>query len=37
MTSTRGTFELDAWIEAYEGAVRVCRREWRSSIAREDL
>jgi putative CocE/NonD family hydrolase len=34
MTSTPTTFELDAWIEAYEGDTPVCRREWKSSTPR---
>jgi hypothetical protein len=34
MTSTRTTFELTAWLEAFEGGKSVCRREWRSSHPR---
>jgi hypothetical protein len=37
MSSTPATFELDAWLEAYEGDARICRREWRSSIPRRNL
>jgi hypothetical protein len=34
MSSTASTFELSAWIEAYEGEQSVFRRDWRSSIPR---
>jgi uncharacterized protein len=34
MTSTATTFELTAWLEAFEGGKSVCRREWRSSHPR---
>jgi putative CocE/NonD family hydrolase len=37
MTSSASTFELDAWIEAYEGDTSVFRREWRSSIPRNKI
>ena len=37
MTSTPQTFELTAWLEAYEGGKSVCRREWESSIPRIDV
>ncbi len=37
MTSTPATFELSAWVEAYEGNTRICRRDWQSSIARDKL
>ncbi|MFI4891253.1 MAG: CocE/NonD family hydrolase [Steroidobacterales bacterium] len=37
MSSTPATFELDAWLEAYDGDARICRREWRSSIPRRNL
>lgn len=37
MTSTPTTFELDAWVEAFEGETSVCRREWRTSIPRQLL
>jgi putative CocE/NonD family hydrolase len=37
MTSTPTTFELSAWVEAYEGDNRICRRDWQSSIARDNL
>jgi hypothetical protein len=34
MTSAATSFELTAWIEAFEGDAVICRREWRSSIPR---
>jgi putative CocE/NonD family hydrolase len=34
MTSSAASFELTAWIEAFEGDAAICRREWRSSIPR---
>jgi putative CocE/NonD family hydrolase len=34
MTSTSTTFELTAWLEAFEGETPVCRRDWKSSIPR---
>ena len=34
MTATPTTFELTAWLEAFEGGKSVCRREWRSSHPR---
>jgi len=37
MTSTATTFELVAWIEAFEGGKSLCRREWKSSIPRKLL
>jgi putative CocE/NonD family hydrolase len=37
MTSTADTFELTAWIEAFEGDTALCRREWRSSIPRTHM
>ncbi len=37
MTSTRATFELDAWVEARVGSELLCRREWRASIPRTDV
>jgi uncharacterized protein len=37
MTSSRSTFELNAWIEAYEGSVSIFRRDWRASIPRNNL
>ena len=37
MTSTPTTFELNAWVEAFEGDTSVCRREWRTSIPRQLL
>ncbi|HEV7139403.1 MAG TPA: CocE/NonD family hydrolase [Steroidobacteraceae bacterium] len=37
MTSTRETFELDAWVEAREGSEVLCRREWKASIPRTDV
>jgi len=37
MTSSPTTFELNAWVEAYEGEKSVCRREWKTSIPRTHL
>jgi len=37
MTSTPTTFELDAWVEAFDGENSVCRRDWRASIPRRLL
>ena len=37
MTSSASTFELSAWIEAYEGDASVFRRQWRCSIPRNNL
>jgi hypothetical protein len=37
MTSTATTFELRAWMEAFEADKSVCRREWQSSIPRKLL
>ena len=37
MTSTPTTFELNAWVEAFEGDTSVCRKEWRTSIPRQLL
>jgi uncharacterized protein len=37
MASTPATFELSAWVEAYEGNTSICRRDWQSSIARDKL
>lgn len=37
MTSTASSFEIDAWIEAYESGASVCRREWKASILRHKL
>jgi len=37
MTSTKQTFELDAWVEAREGSEVLCRREWKASIPRTDV
>jgi uncharacterized protein len=37
MTASAAVFELSAWIEAWEGAQSVFRREWRSSIPRNKL
>jgi len=34
MRSTVSTFELSAWLEAFEGDRLVCRRDWKSSIPR---
>lgn len=37
MTSTPTSFELNAWVEAFEGDTSVCRRQWRTSIPRQLL
>jgi uncharacterized protein len=37
MTSTPATFELNAYVVAYEDEHEVCRRDWKSSIPRELL
>jgi hypothetical protein len=37
MTSTATSFELTAWIEALEGAVVICRRDWQSSMPRTHM
>ena len=37
MTSTPTTFELNAWVEAFEGDTLICRRDWQSSIRRDLL
>ncbi|MGF7163071.1 hypothetical protein FHS85_004729 [Rhodoligotrophos appendicifer] len=37
MTSTPGAFELDAWVEAFEGDVLICRRDWTSSLPRNGI
>jgi len=37
MASTPSTFELSAWIEAFEGGKPVLRREWKASIPRSHL
>jgi uncharacterized protein len=37
MTSTASTFELKAWIEAYEGGQSIFRKDWSSSIPRNNL
>jgi hypothetical protein len=37
MTSTPTSFELNAWVEAFESDTQVCRREWKSSIPRNLL
>ena len=37
MTSTPSSFEIAAWIEAFEAGSPVCRREWKSSIPRNKL
>jgi putative CocE/NonD family hydrolase len=34
MTSAATSFELTAWIEAFEDDAVICRREWRSTIPR---
>jgi hypothetical protein len=37
MTSTPTTFELNAWVEAFEADTSICRRDWKSSIRRDLL
>jgi uncharacterized protein len=37
MTSTASTFELSAWIEAYEGDTSVIRTDWKKSIPRNQI
>src|SRR6266404_1032787 len=37
MTSTDKTFELNAWVEAFEGDKPICRREWTASIPRNRI
>jgi len=37
MTSTAASFELNAWVEAYENDKSVFRREWRKSIPRTQV
>ena len=37
MTSTPTTFELKAWLEAFEADTSICRRDWQSSIRRDLL
>jgi uncharacterized protein len=37
MTSSAAAFELIAWVEAYEGDESVFRKDWRSSIPRNNL
>jgi putative CocE/NonD family hydrolase len=37
MTSTASTFELSAWVEAYEAEKSVFRMDWRSSIPRNGV
>jgi hypothetical protein len=37
MTSTPTSFELNAWVEAFEGNAPVCRRDWKSSVKRKRL
>jgi putative CocE/NonD family hydrolase len=37
MTSTASTFELNAWVEAYEGDRSILRRDWRSSTPRDQV
>jgi putative CocE/NonD family hydrolase len=37
MTSTPTTFELAAWVEAFEGPSSVCRRDWKHSIPRRGV
>jgi uncharacterized protein len=35
MTSTPATFEISAWVEAYEGDRSILRRDWQSSTPRK--
>jgi hypothetical protein len=37
MTSSAVTFELRAWLEAFEGTSSVFRREWHSSTPRKHI
>jgi uncharacterized protein len=37
MRSTITTFELSAWLEAFEGGKSVCRRQWQASIPRSGV
>jgi hypothetical protein len=37
MSSTPATFEVFAWVEAFEAGASVCRREWKTSIPRKLL
>ena len=37
MTSTAASFDLSAWIEAYEGEKSVFRKEWSSKIPRHNI
>lgn len=37
MTSSAAAFELIAWVEAYEGEKSVFRKDWRSSIPRNNV
>jgi uncharacterized protein len=37
MSASAAAFELEAWIEAWEGARSIFRREWRSSTPRNHL
>jgi uncharacterized protein len=37
MRSTVTTFELSAWMEAFEGDKSVCRRQWSASIPRSGV
>jgi putative CocE/NonD family hydrolase len=37
MTSTASTFELNAWLEAFEGERPVFRTQWKSSAPRNNL
>jgi hypothetical protein len=37
MTSTPTSFELNAWVEAFEASALVCRRDWKSSLRRKRL
>jgi hypothetical protein len=35
MSCTPTTFQLDAWIEAFEGDRSICRRQWKANIPRK--
>jgi uncharacterized protein len=37
MTSSATTFDLNAWVEAYEGGKSLFRKDWRASIPRNHV
>jgi uncharacterized protein len=37
MTSSTATFDLNAWVEAYEGGTSIFRKDWRASIPRNQV